>query len=283
MVAENSCKPLYIAVCELLKPVSECYLFEAGELCRHFLKCSKGDFITGRVEVSETAAMGIVAAAKKRAEGYPLQYILGEWDFYGRSFLVGEGVLIPRADTEILIEAVLFEACTMGEAVVIADLCSGSGCIAITLAKEIATSRVYAVEKSELAFEYLESNANRHSAKTNLTAILGDVLCLETSLPMLDIVVSNPPYLTKAEMEALQKEVSYEPSMALYGEVDGLFFYREITRLWKNRLKSGGILAYEVGDNQADAVSEILKENGFKTICQRADLCDIIRVVYGRM
>ncbi|MBQ8297554.1 MAG: peptide chain release factor N(5)-glutamine methyltransferase [Ruminococcus sp.] len=220
---------------------------------------------------------------EKRAQGYPLQYILGEWEFYGYTFRVGEGVLIPRPDTETLVEQVL-DICRENQlkAPRIADLCSGSGCIAVTLKKELPDAEIYAVELSEKALPYLRENARLNEVHINI--IGGDVLSGQTAAGLcgLDIIVSNPPYLTGKDMTMLQTEVSHEPQMALMGGGDGLDFYRTITPLWRNSLRDGGFIAYEFGLNQDEAVSSILKENGFDNIQLRQDTAGIIRTAAGR-
>ncbi len=257
--------------------------FEAKQIITHVCNISFSqlilDFDTDVDAKQENQALQIIS---KRASHYPLQYLLGQWDFFSRKYTVGEGVLIPRADTELLCETVI--KLTKGiKSPKIVDLCSGSGCIAITLYHELLAQnpKVFAVEKSDKALEYLTVNAKQNDAK--ITIIQDDVLNPSNCdfVGDLDFVVSNPPYLTKEDMENLQSEVKHEPSMALYGETDGLLFYKEITRLWKNRLKDGGYIVYEIGVNQHDAVKEILEQNGFKNVCFYKDICGIIRVVYA--
>lgn len=191
--------------------------------------------------------------AKKRATGYPLQYILGEWEFYGLSFKVKEGVLIPRADTEILVERLLSFA---PKGAKVLDLCTGSGCIAITAAKYGLNAT--AVELSESALDIAKENAVLNGVKVDF--INADVFGFEKSAPMFDIIVSNPPYLTGSEMGKLQTEVKYEPAMALYGGEDGLKFYRYIEENYYPVLKNGGRILFEIGYRQADALCEMLKE-----------------------
>lgn len=214
----------------------------------------------------------------KRAAGYPLQYILGQWEFYGYPFIIGEGVLIPRPDTETLVERVI-GICRREDmkSPKIADLCSGSGCIAITLKKELPEAEIYAVELSDKALPYIRENAKLNEA--DIRIIQGNVLDEATvsQLTDLDIIVSNPPYLTQEEMNELQTEVAHEPSLALFGGEDGLNFYRKITALWKNSLKTGGFIAYEYGFGQHDAVSEILHKNGFENITLSPDTAGIMR------
>lgn len=217
---------------------------------------------------------------RRRLLGEPLQYIFGEWDFYNLTFEVGEGVLIPRQDTEVLVE--LAEK-YLADGMVCADLCAGSGCIGICLST-LRSVKMYCYEKSPQAMEYLKRNIARNSGsiKGGVTPMLVDVLDERTAAdaPMLDIIVSNPPYLTAEEMSRLQRELGFEPEMALFGGTDGLDFYRAILRIWTKRLKSGGLFAVEIGETQADAVSEIFCKNGIQPKVVN-DYSGNNRVVYG--
>lgn len=231
-------------------------------------------------EVDSSHIYKIYNDIEYRCTGKPLQYVLGEWDFWKYTFRVGEGVLIPRPDTETLIENVL-DICGKNnlKSPKILDLCSGSGCIAITLDKEIQQSVVYAVEKYDTAFEYLEENIRLNDSAVK--AVKADVLLPETAGKFrdFDIIVSNPPYLTAEEMQDLQKEVQAEPESALFGGADGLDFYRSITEIWKNSLKTGGYICYEFGMGQHDATAEILKQHNFININFTKDTGGIIRTV----
>lgn len=227
-------------------------------------------------EVPEEAERSILSLTKQRSEGYPLQYLLGEWEFFGYPFKVGEGVLIPRPDTETLVEQAL-ELCRGLKSPDIADLCSGSGCIAITLKKELPAAKVTAWELSEKALFYLKQNAELNSAQIDI--ISGDVLGCEIPAGAFDLIVSNPPYLTADEMNALQREVRHEPTMALDGGSDGLYFYREITLRWKKAIRPGGWLCFESGDGQHHDIGKILAANGFDNITFRRDLAGIVRTV----
>lgn len=222
----------------------------------------------------------INAMTERRISGEPLQYILGQWEFYGYPFRVGAGVLIPRPDTETLVDSVIRLCRANGiTSPKIADLCAGSGCIAVTLKKELPLAEVSAVELSQEALPYLRQNAALNEAAVDI--IEGDVLAETTAARLcgLDIVVSNPPYLTAEEMKELQTEVGREPSMALAGGDDGLDFYRTLTPLWKGSLKSGGYICFEFGMGQHDEVGKILAENGFENIKFTRDLGGIIRTV----
>lgn len=229
-------------------------------------------------EISDVISAEINRRLLRRLSGEPLQYILGEWEFYGLPFCVGEGVLIPRADTETLVEvAVRFLKDRGGSERKTLDLCAGSGCIGIALAKTV-NADVTCVERSPAAFEYLEKNAARNNVSAEL--ILGDVLEAPTVAGEYDLIVSNPPYLTAEDMRSLQKEVRFEPEAALFGGEDGLDFYRAMIPMYSERLKSGGMLAVEIGMGQENAVCGIFRENGL-TPCTERDLGGICRVIYS--
>lgn len=283
-------KSAFQIINEILKDIPS-GSFESKELIKHFLSASDSDFIIGEKLVEEKQFKNLVEMAKKRKSGYPLQYIIGEWDFFGYKFKVGEGVLIPRYDTEVLIEVALEYADRLMKAqpleksnsnsfdIKILDLCSGSGCVAITLKKKLPLCEVYALEKSEKALHFLNENVMLNEVE--ISVLRDDALNPKTLESEFDIIVSNPPYLTGHDMKNLQDEVKFEPEMALYGEDDGLHFYKELTKQWSKRLKSGGLLAYEIGIGQYDDVHKILSENGYTNICNKRDLCDIIRVIYA--
>lgn len=221
---------------------------------------------------------------EKRRSGYPLQYLLGQWEFFGCPIKVGEGVLIPRPDTETLVEQIL-DICRDNclSSPKIADLCSGSGCIAIALKKHLPKADIYAAELSEAAINYLRQNAELNNA--DIKIISGDVLdeSFSRNFRDFDIIASNPPYLTEEEMETLQTEVSYEPKKALYGGTDGLDFYRLMTGIWKKNLKPGGWMVYEFGMGQHDSVKKILEQHSFADIEYRRDGGSIIRTAAGRI
>lgn len=223
--------------------------------------------------VSQENADRLLDAARKRSGGYPLQYIIGNWEFWGRKFLVGEGVFIPRQDTELLCECAI-KYFARRESPKLIDLCSGSGCIAVTLAKEIKGSDVTAVEKYPEAFAYLEKNARLNGA--DIKMINGDAT---EAFGEFDGVISNPPYITGEEMKVLQKEVTFEPVTALTGGEDGLFFYRLIVHNWYPHIKPRGLIAFEIGDGEGNGVSEILKKEGFYGIQVWEDYSGLERVV----
>ena len=243
------------------------------------------EFVLGRrdlllsadVEVSNTRAKQIEEIVQKRKNHYPLQYILGEWDFYKYTFKVGEGVLIPRSDTEILVEKAV-EFLKDVENPKVLDLCAGSGCIGISIAKDYPQSFVTLVEKFDDAFKYLYQNIELNGAK-NTKVLKGDIFCGDGSDAQYDLILSNPPYIPPREMEIISPETEYEPETALLGGEDGLKFYKEIIKIYKKSLKPNGMLGFEVGINEDAAVSELLENAGFKQITVTEDLNGIKRVV----
>ena len=192
---------------------------------------------------------------KRLEKGEPLQYIIGKWDFYESEFFVGEGVLIPRPETEELVDIAVEEAKKL-EKPVIYDLCSGSGCIGISIAKKIESSTVFCVEKSEKAFEYLKKNSKGVS---NIYAVLGDIKD-SFDFPSADIIVSNPPYIRTDDIKTLDRELSFEPQMALDGGKDGLDFYRIIKDNYLSKLKSGGLFLFEIGNEQKDDIERLFND-----------------------
>ena len=229
-------------------------------------------------EISGDISAEISGKTARRIAGEPLQYILGEWEFYGLPFRVGEGVLIPRQDTETIVEiARRFLEARAADSRRTLDLCAGSGCIGITLAK-LAKADVICVEKSSLAFRYLKENIALNGV--SIMAILGDALDERKAPGEYDLIVSNPPYLTAEDMGALQREVRFEPQAALFGGEDGLEFYRALIPMYAKMLASGGMLAVEIGMGQENAVCEMFRDNGLTPQCER-DLSGIIRVAYS--
>lgn len=217
---------------------------------------------------------------EKRTTGIPLQYILGEWEFMDIKFKVGHGVLIPREDTRVLIDALYPYIKRLAEPKIL-DLCAGSGTIAIKLAKLFPKSQVFAVELSDEALKYLRYNIDLNDAK-NISVIKSDILrAPEDSLfPNfnIDVIVSNPPYIRTQEIGQLQREVQFEPTVALDGGEDGLNFYRAIADHWIKFLKpSGALIAVEIGSDQAEEVSDLFLKRGLTQVAVFKDLSDLDR------
>ena len=220
------------------------------------------------------------ALVNRCAAGEPLQYILGEWEFYGLHFAVGPGVLIPRPETEMLVDIALeFNAqctdahCAMHRAQLnVVDLCAGSGCVGLSVAHHCPNARVYLIELSGEAMPYLRENAG---AYPNAEVIQADVRNCELCIVNCALILANPPYLELDEIAQLSREVRLEPRMALDGGADGLDFYRVLAERWLPRLVPGGLLACECGEGQAREIAamfapyptEILKDfNGIERV-----------------
>lgn len=218
----------------------------------------------------------------QRLDGRPLQYILGEWDFLSLTLAVGEGVLIPRPDTETLCEtaaAALRELRTVAPRVL--DLCAGSGCVGLGLASLYPAAQVTAVELSDRAFPFLQKNIARYP-RLKVQAVQADVLeqAAQFTGPY-EAILSNPPYIPTGDLPHLQREVLREPTMALDGSADGLRFYRAIAQTWTAKLAPGGFCAVEVGFDQAPAVKELFRAAGLERVQAVPDLAGIDRVVLG--
>ena len=217
---------------------------------------------------------------QRRLHGEPLQYIIGEWDFYGKTFKVGKGVLIPRQDTELLIDIVL-EQYKNSDRLSVIDLCAGSGCIGLTIEQRLSGVSLAMVEKYTDAIEYLFDNRLRFGSSARI--VKGDVNdeTLPKQFRKADLIVCNPPYLTAKDMKELQTEVGAEPVEALYGGEDGLDFYRSIIRIWKDVLNVGGAMLFEIGSTQGKEVSDMLIQHGIKDVRVRRDLSGNDRAVIG--
>ena len=272
--AYNYCKK------QLEKAGVEDFAAESRAIIRHLTGYANAQILTKYNEhLTPFQENNLIALIHQREVRYPLQYIFGQWNFYGREFEVGPGVLIPRSDTETLIDTVL-ELIKETEAPEILDLCAGSGCIGITLAAEKSDASVTLVEKYEEAMRYLNNNASKLAAE-NTKIVKGDIFEATAADGKYDIIVSNPPYISEEEMATLQPEVKFEPETALKAEENGLEFYRAITDKYRSSLKADGKLCFEVGYTQADAVSDIMRQAGFKDITVKTDMNGKQRVVFG--
>ena len=210
----------------------------------------------------------------RRAAREPLQYLCGSWPFLDFELAVGPGVLCPRADTEVVAEAAA-QMLAGVQAPKVLDLCAGTGCLGLGVKRFCPDAQVTCVEKSPEAFRYLEQNVRTAlpGAAPAVQAVQGDLFTYWQSLPegQLDLIVSNPPYLTAEEMQHLQPEVAQEPAMALEAGDDGLVFYRALASLYyRDALRPGGALVLEIGWQQRQAVMELLAGNGWVDIeCRR--------------
>lgn len=232
--------------------------------------------------VEQEAASEYNRLLDQREKKMPVKYILGECEFMGYMFKVGEGVLIPRPDTEILVERVVSLVKDHGYRD-LCDVCTGSGIIGITVAKECEDTRVLCLDISDAALETAAHNAKALGVSDRVEVVFSDLLgyALEKKLQF-DAIVSNPPYIRTSDIGELMEDVrDYEPYEALCGGEDGLEFYRKITDQSVLLLKEGGLLAFETGYDQRDDVMGILEENGFVNISAEKDLAGNDRVVLG--
>lgn len=249
---------------------------DAWYLLEYSLPTDRVSFLmNGSKPVTEEKKEQYEVLIEKRASHIPLQHLTGVQDFMGYTFKVNENVLIPRQDTEVLVEEVL--KVSKGKKVL--DMCTGSGCIIISLAKLGGIESATAVDISPKALEV---------AKMNAEALEAEVTFVESNLfdkveDRYDIIVSNPPYIESEEVDKLTPEVKdHEPRLALDGTEDGLYFYRKIVEEAENYLTENGAIFFEIGYNQGEAVSELLRAKGYQNIKVIKDLPGLDRVVTGR-
>lgn len=254
--------------------------FDAGELFR--LVTGQDARLADRPLTAEQAAK-LEALTARRATREPLQYLCGSWPFLDFELAVGPGVLCPRADTEVVAEAAA-QMLAGVQAPKVLDLCAGTGCLGLGVKRFCPEADVTCVEKSPEAFRYLKKNAVSALKQGTARTVEGDLFTYWQGLPEgeLDLIVSNPPYLTAAEMQQLQPEVAREPAMALEAGEDGLVFYRALAEHYQNALRPGGALALEIGWQQREAVTALLEANGWADIACRKDFGGNDRCVTAR-
>ena len=213
---------------------------------------------------------------EKLAKGVPLQHITNHQEFMKMDFYVNENVLIPRPDTEILVEEVIKIAQKMKNPKIL-DLCTGSGAIAVSISKNVPDAEIYGIDISQKALDVAKKNAKELGAKVKF---IKSNLFNKIEQMKFDIIVSNPPYIKKSEINNLSQEVQKEPNIALDGGKDGLDFYRKITEQAIDFLKLGSYLCFEIGYDQKEEVTEIIKKYDTygNTYCKK-DLCGNDRIV----
>lgn len=267
---------------KLTEAGAESPAFDASELISFVLSAPYSPALDKEKELTDSELEALISLAERRAKGEPLQYILGQWEFYGFPFKVGKGVLIPRDDTEVALRA-SFPHLDKIEKPKILDLCAGSGTLAVTLKKLYPEAEVTAVELSDDAFYYLKENAYLNNAHINL--INGDIFNVYEDFAdrYFDLIISNPPYLTTEELTAMQRELYFEPSLALDGGEDGCDFYRRIIPLYTPKLKVGGQLIFELDGSEAEYTEKLMKAENYSEFEIFDDLGGIHRAIKGTL
>lgn len=231
---------------------------EARLLISHFTGATEARLLTSPDEGFESEELSRAVEARERR--YPLQYILGTWDFYGLSFKVNESTLIPRPDTEVIVEAAI-AACPRGGRVL--DLCTGTGCIAAAILANVADTRCVAVDLYEDTLDVARENMERLGLSERCELICGDATTeLFPKGELFDVIVSNPPYITVGEMSELEPELSFEPEAALTDGGDGLSILSAMLGIYKSHLTETGVMLVEHGWRQSEAVLSIAASNG---------------------
>ena len=256
--------------------------FDAVCLIELVFGVNRGDLLLrGQEEADAAGEEQFEALLRRREAREPLQYLLGAWEFMDMSLKTGPGVLCPREETELLCQTVagyLKDTPCRG-----LDLCAGTGAVALGIARLCPKAEIQAVELSEQAAGYLRQNVETFG-DGRVQVVMGDVLSPEFASRFadgsLDFIASNPPYIASGELPGLQEEVRQEPSLALDGGEDGLVFYRAIAKLWAPKLRPGGVLAVEIGEEQAEAVSALFAEAGISCRTEQ-DFNGLDRVVHG--
>ena len=244
-----------------------------GELVRDYMLYASGEI---EQKVNELVA--------RRQNGEPLAYILGTWEFYGLELNVTPDVLIPRIDTEVLVQEAIDVLGNPAEPPRILDLCCGSGCIGVALGQHFHGSRVVMVDMSDNALRVARSNVMKHGMGARASCVKANALkAPPLNLGSFDMIVSNPPYIKALEVLTLDSSVrDFEPLEALDGGEDGYMFYRSITKKWRSVLRENGWLLFEVGEEQAQYVALQMKKAGFTNIRTVKDTAGTERVVVGQ-
>ena len=234
---------------------------------------------------STEVADKVAALIERRVGGEPVAYITGAWEFYGLPMVITTDVLIPRMDTELLVDAAkeLLNGRKMDARVL--DLCCGSGCIACAIGHELPAARIVAVDLSARALEVARKNIALNRLSSRAICLQADATANPPmSMGQFDLVVCNPPYIKTSELRKLDPSVrEYEPSWALDGGKDGLKFYKSIIKFWKAVIRPGGYILFEVGEGQAESVKDMLLTGGFRSVGSKFDTLGVERVVIGLM
>jgi release factor glutamine methyltransferase len=258
--------------------------FAAELLLMHATGCDRA-FLYAHPEhvLSAEQHAQFLAMIERRAAGVPTQYLTGKQEFWGLEFEVTPDVLIPRPETEHVIEVALEKLgdARRGKSLRVADIGTGSGCIAVALAKELPSATIYATDVSGAALEIARSNAARHEVADRISFVECNLLEGVVEPAQFDLIVSNPPYIGTGERESLSREVrDHEPHSALFAGEDGMALYPPLIAQAAERLAPGGLLVLELGINQFEAVGDLLDAaRGWTRVSAKQDLAGIVRVI----
>ena len=254
-------------------------------LLADILNCKRLDlYLSFERPLSEDEVQKYREYIKRRGNFEPLQYVISKVEFYGLELKVNPSVLIPRPETELMVENILNQF-PKDEKLIILDIGSGSGNIAIALAVNLSSSKIVSTDVSEEALLVAKENSERHKVSERIKFVKHNILKNDlNNFPMFDIVVSNPPYVSKLSYSTLQKEIkNFEPAIAVTDEGDGYTFYREISEKASVKLKENGKLFFEVAQGQSGDVVEIMSKNNFKNIGIIKDYQNIDRIIFGEI
>ena len=234
---------------------------------------------------SDIVSEKVSEMVERRLQGEPVAYITGDWEFYGLPIAVTKDVLIPRIDTEVLVETAITALKGRKMDARILDLCTGSGCIGCALAKELPATHVVLADKSRAALGVAKQNVLKNKLNPRVTCVEVDAL---SAPPMMlgsfDLLTCNPPYIPTADLDELDASVkNYEPASAFDGGEDGLDFYKAILSKWRNVVRIGGLIIFEVGIGQAEEVMKLMRLAGLNNVGCVKDTIGVDRVVYGNV
>ena len=278
---------LYIALRNRLRDAGiEAATLEAGLLTAHAAGKPYAKLMADlRLYTSPEVEARTEELARRRLDGEPAAYLIGSWSFCGLDLAVNPSVLIPRSDTEVLVETALKLSGKSDRELRILDLCTGSGCIGCALAHFLPNSRAVLADVSPAALRIARENVQRCGLGVRALCVEADALSLPSPrLGSFDLIACNPPYVPAGEIPTLDVSVrAYEPRLALDGGDDGLKFYRAILGGWKSLLRPGGWMIFEVGETQADEVEKLMRLGGLHAIGRTKDSAGYDRVLYGRI
>lgn len=263
-----------------LKEITDNAAFELETIILSISGMKKNELLLKRAnEIPETVLISLKKAVQRRIEREPLQYIIGEWEFFGLRMFCGKGCLIPRPETEMLAEIAIKNLPRNG---LLLDLCTGSGCISVAVLNNRPDVKAIAVDISRDALEYAKKNAEYHNISSDRLKLINADIYEYTPTLIPDVIVSNPPYIKSEDMKTLSPEVMHEPEIALDGGYDGLEFYKLIAKYYANKcLSDNGCCAVEVGYDIGEEVAAIFRSQKFQSTLLR-DTFEVERVCFSK-